>query len=332
MKVSRRRALIIIATAVAGFLGYKYISSILYPERDERAEKETSVEEGATRREAEVGESKYSEVSVVRGVRDPRLLARKVVEQIGGIEKIVGNKDRVVIKPNVGFPSRDAVASPEVVAEIAKMVIEAGVSEVIVAESSVRGYVTSFCFEKTKYYDVLKPLGIEVIDLKEQGNIRTVKAKNTLKLGEVDVYEETYTADILISVAKMKRHVSADVTLGIKNLIGCFPDYEKGRFHREGLHKCIADIAYILKPDLVVIDGSKAMTKHGPSGGVMVEANTAVASTDPLAADYIAAKILFELEGEEDPAARAKKVKYFGYAEQLGVGTMDEDKIKVVTG
>jgi len=315
MKVTRRKALLIMAGAVASILGYKYLLDLFWRE-------EVGPREGKVLPEHVVCVAKGGE---------GRELVRRAVEGLGGLSGIVKSGDRVVVKPNVGFPVRDAVTSPEVVAELVEMAYEAGAGEVLVVESSVRGSDTTYCFRETGYFDALKPLGVEIVDLKRSGTVITVRCEDAYRLKTVDVYEEAYDADVLISVAKMKRHVSADVTLGMKNLIGCFPDWEKGRFHREGLHECIADIAHILKPDLVVVDGTTAMTKRGPTGGVMVPAEVVVASRDPLACDYVAAKILFELEGVKDPASRAMKVKYFQYAAQLGVGLMGEE-VEVVMG
>ncbi len=303
MKVSRRRFLLAAAGAAAVILGYEVFKAI--PE-----EKPHQAKKPASRRRP-----------IVAMVKGGAPAVKKSIELIGGL-KVDG---RAVIKPNVGFPHGSAVTSPVVVAELARALYEAGASEVAVAESSVRGSDTRWCFEKTGYYSVLKPLGIEVIDLREQDDTVTVKAEGTLRLREASVYELPYRAGFLASVAKMKRHISADVTLGIKNLIGCFPDSEKGRFHRIGLHECIADIAYILKPNLVVIDATEAMTERGPTGGTMVPADTVIASRDPLAADYIAAKLLFQLEGVENPGERAAEVKHLRYAQQLGLGVMGSE-------
>ena len=317
MKVTRRQALLIFAAAAASVLGYKLISDML-----------VSVPEESLRGPRK-GSGGGAVVSVAkRG--NPTELARRAVNGLGGLSEIVRKGDRVVVKPNVGFPYSNAVASPEVVAEVVRMAYEAGAGEVLVAESSVRGSDTTYCFKKTGYPEAIKAAGAELLDLKKFGEEIEVEAEGALKLKRVKVYRRVYEADVLISVAKMKRHSAADVTLGMKNLIGCFPDKEKGRLHATGLHECIADIAYILRPDLVVIDGTEAMLRHGPTGGKMVKGDVVVASFDPLAADYVAAKILFELEGNADPAARAAQVKHFKYAEQLGVGVMGEEAVEIV--
>ena len=50
----------------------------------------------------------------------------------------------------------------------------------------------------------------------------------------------------------------------------------------------IADLSYIFKPDLSVIDASYALEGMGPSSGNVVKMDTIIASTNYLAADIIA--------------------------------------------
>ena len=128
----------------------------------------------------------------------------------------------------------------------------------------------------------------------------------------------------------MKRHSQATVTISMKNMIGTVPDSEKGRFHQLNLEQCIADLNVAVRPRLVIIDATQAMTKTGPSGGVMVDLNILIASTDPVAADLVAAQELFKAEGISDTRAAADNVSYIQYAAKAGVGTADPSKIEVL--
>lgn len=323
MKVTRRQALVILAGAVGSLLSYGVLNYL----RLRREAPRYGVRPGKANPFASAGRSI---VSVAEGDVAPEVLVDRAVEGLGGIGKLVEKGDRVVIKPNVGFRYREAVTSPEVTARVVELVQDAGASEVIIAESSVRGSSTMDCYKSTGYDEIAKDLGVELIDLKTEGSLVEVEFADAYRLSRVRTWKELLDSDILISVAKMKRHVDAGVTLGTKNLIGCFPDDEKGRFHRVGLYESIADITGILRPDLVIIDGTTAMVGTGPTGGKMVKLDTIVASGDPLAADYVGAKILLEAEGVEDPVGAVRSIPYFGLIEKLGIGTMDEKMMKVV--
>jgi len=322
LKFSRRRFIILLAAVIAAAFGLTYLSNLLKPRVKEEIK-------GVRKNRGNVYiKNGKSLVAIAKGIKDPRILVRDVIEALGGLDKLIKPGDKVVIKPNVGFRNPHAVVSPLIVAELVALAYEAGAGEVIVAESSVRGTDTTSAFEKTGYFEHLK--NVKLIDLKKEGIVKTLKVEEAYKLEEVKVYSEIFDSDVLISVAKMKRHSSAIATLGMKNLIGCFPDDEKGRFHRLGLHYCIADIAYILRPELVVIDATEAMTVSGPSGGKMVKLDTVIASGDIIAADFISAKILFETEEAKNAEDKALNIPYIKLTREKGLGVLEEDKIELV--
>src|SRR5512136_2027998 len=68
------------------------------------------------------------EIVVAQG-DDPRLLVRRAVEELGGIRRFVSRGDVVVLKPNVSWdrtPAQAANTNPQVVAETARLCLEAG--------------------------------------------------------------------------------------------------------------------------------------------------------------------------------------------------------------
>src|SRR5918994_1581453 len=76
-------------------------------------------------------------------------------------------------------------------------------------------------------------------------------------------------ADAVVSIAKLKAHGTAGVTMSVKNMFGCLPRTYYGSTHRNFMHtnyfrlmRVIVDIATTLKPDLAVVDGLGA-SDHG---------------------------------------------------------------------
>ena len=100
------------------------------------------------------------------------------------------------------------------------------------------------------------------------------------------------------------------VTLGIKNFKGCLYRHEKVRYHQleylkkvypeKTLDSAISDLATVLMPDMVVVDGFIGMEGLGPSGGEPVQSNFAVASYSAMGADVVACKLM-GLNAEEVP-------------------------------
>jgi len=115
-------------------------------------------------------------------------------------------------------------------------------------------------------------------------------------------------------------------------MMGAVTQSEMGRFHREGLSQCIADLnTTIIRPDLAVVDATYAMTRTGPTGGKMVEMHTIMASRDPVAVDRVAAQSLHELEQQLDISSfNVADVKHINKAAALGVGKNNLDEIIIV--
>jgi uncharacterized protein (DUF362 family) len=62
----------------------------------------------------------------------------------------------------------------------------------------------------------------------------------------------------------------------------------------------------------------------------MVDLNLVLASTDPVAADLVAAQELLKAEGIADPSDAAASIDHIQNAARLGVGTADLSRIEVL--
>ncbi len=99
--------------------------------------------------------------------------------------------------------------------------------------------------------------------------------------------------------------------------------WDRGYWHRNNLHQCIADFSTYCKPALVVVDAYNVMLQNGPKGGSLSDVanmKSLLLSTDIVAADTAAAK-LFGINPDDVP--------YIKYADELKIGTMDLSKLKI---
>jgi uncharacterized protein (DUF362 family) len=166
--------------------------------------------------------------------------------------------------------------------------------------------------------------------------------------------------DVLISFTQLKQHEEATVTASIKNIalgwppasIHGFPKKKLG-IH-DDLHGFIVSMAKKIPIDLSIISADKGMIGTGPSDGKAVDTDgLIIASTDPLAADAIGARLLGFLPqavqyiyalykegfGEADPKNMNLKGITLEEAERLfstaAYGqevVMDKNKIKDIHG
>jgi uncharacterized protein (DUF362 family) len=145
----------------------------------------------------------------------------------------------------------------------------------------------------------------------------------------VMVNQRVLEYDTLIAVNQLKLHETATVTLALKNIAMSYPaaDYyghprskQKHAHHFfEDMHSFIAAMAKRFPIDLAITVGHPAMIATGPLGGHAVETGLVIASTDPVAADAVGARLLgFDVQA----------VRHLWEAARLGVGEADIEKMK----
>ena len=107
----------------------------------------------------------------------------------------------------------------------------------------------------------------------------------------------------------------------MKNLKGLLTDTQKKDFHKQGLIEGVVDWCKTLKPALEIIDGTFGQQGLGPIFGETKEMKLIIASTDLVACEAVAGKIM-GYEPEEVMITKA--------AHKRGMGEMDLSKIEVV--
>lgn len=261
------------------------------------------------------GETTGSEATILASVKNgpPAQMARKAVELLGGMSRVVKNGQTVVIKPNMSWdrpPEQAANTNPELVAEVVKMCGEAGASRVIVLDRSIDN--PSNCYRNSGIAKAASTAGADVHFVDDHLFI-PVKIENGYALREWTFYREALEADVLINVPILKRHIITSVTMGFKNMMGLVGG-ERNRIHGS-FDKMIVDINRVLRPKLTILDAYRALLQNGPGGGSLAGVfamRTVLAGTDPVLVDVAGAKLL---------GTSVKSLPYLGLAEKAGLGT-----------
>ena len=87
-------------------------------------------------------------------------------------------------------------------------------------------------------------------------------------LKEIEIPLPIIDNEFIISLPVMKTHMNTLVTLSMKNMMGATGEMGPVRMHCAGINQAIADINTIIKPDLSIIDATKAMEGSGPVRGL----------------------------------------------------------------
>lgn len=256
-------------------------------------------------------------LGVARGERVDAML-RGAIDAIGGISRFIARGDVVLIKPNVAFERAaplGATSNPEVVAALVHLVREAGASEVRVADNPIES--PEACFVRSGVRKAAIKAGAEVF-LPTAASFETLHVPGATWIENWPFFWRPFAGvDKVIGVAPVKDHNLCRASMTTKNWYGLLGG-RRNQFHQD-IHGIISDLALMLRPTFVVLDGSRVLFRSGPTGGSLADVRsgqTIVASTDSLAADAFGWDDLLQRKGEDLPA-------YFAQAAARGLGQPD---------
>jgi len=254
---------------------------------------------------------------------EPEDMVRRAIAALGGIEKFVPAGSTVIIKPNicVAYHTYEyaATTNPWVVGALVSLCFEAGAASVKVMDNPFGGTAEE-AYKISSIGDVVNAAGGEMVQMVRRKFVQT-NIPGAASLTSTDIYEDILNADVLIDVPVAKNHGLAQLTLGMKNLMGTIRD--RGTLHAN-IGQNLADLAGFLRPDLTLIDGVRVMMENGPTGGSLdyvKQMNTVIASKDIVAADSYAAKYLFN----KDPFS----LSYIQAGTTTGLGIGDLNLLKI---
>jgi uncharacterized protein (DUF362 family) len=243
-----------------------------------------------------------------------------LLEPLGGMGAFVKKGQKVMLKPNLGFPSppgHHATTSPELIAAVARSVLAQGASTVWVADHTVRN--PALVKSRTGLPEALSGLDVEIVLPDSARHFVPKDVPRGKELKKTHVLKTALDAGVHIALPVAKSHVSAGFTGTLKGMMGLVHD--RGIFHGDlDLHQAIADLNTLLKPHLTIMDGIMVMTRGGPAGpGPLATTDSLIAGTDPVAVDAAGVR-LAPLYGQRiDPG----DVQHLAHAVSLGLGTLD---------
>jgi len=232
---------------------------------------------------------------------------------------------KILLKPNLVKPQKHLehiCTHPLVIRGAVEAFLSLGAAEVFVAEASGHGRDSFIDLEESGLADILYEDGIPFVDLNESS---VLKARNLGRTSQLEYFyfpEEIYKADIIVSMAKMKTHHWAGVTLSMKNMFGVMPGivygWPKNLLHWAGINECTFDINATLKPGLAIVDGIAGMEGDGPIMGDPVRSNVIVMGQNYPAVDATCARIM---------GIEPNKIPYLKYASGK-IGPISEANIE----
>ena len=218
------------------------------------------------------------------------LAVKAALVHLGGLSSFVKPGMRVLVKPNLlaaVAPERAVTTHPSVVKAVIRLVKEEG--GIPLLGDCHGGVLTGaeVLLAETGMTKAVAEAGAEIINLEKMGS--------ELYDG-IAISKGIKELDLIVNVCKFKTHGLTILSGAVKNSFGMIPGMHKASMHR--LYPKVSDfcemllrVSGIVKPALSIMDGIVGMEGDGPIGGTPKNIGLVLAAKDPLALDYVTAKI-----------------------------------------
>lgn len=279
---------------------------------------------------------------VVRRLARPHLYAETFIGKVTDYQSEIGDvivrglrelgvtpaeiKDkRILLKPNLVETSSGANhinTHPLVMRGAVEAFLRLGADTVMVAEGPGHRRDTLDVLEESGLADVLWEDRIKFHDLNYLTGYAVQNTGQMTRLSTLTFPGIFKEVDWIVSMAKMKTHHWAGVTLSMKNLFGVMPGiyygWPKNVLHQAGIENSILDINATLKPHFAIVDGIVGMEGDGPIMGVPRNAGVLVMGRNLAAVDATAARVM---------GINPHKIKYLSKADDW-LGPIGEPYIR----
>lgn len=253
---------------------------------------------------------------------EPGPMFDRGIEALGGIGAFVRKGQKVLIKPNIGWdvsPERAGNTNPGLVAHVIKRCLEAGAKEVYVFDHTCDNGPR--CYRTSGIEEAVKRAGGKIAPGDSERYYQSVTVKGASTLTTTQEHELILSSDVFINLPILKTHSSSRVTGCMKNMMGNV--WDRGFWHGNDLHLCIAEYAAYRRPTLNIVDAYNVMKRNGPRGISVDDVQlmkAQILSTDMVAADVAATKLL-----GLDP----ERVRHIVLAAERGVGKKDLGAVRI---
>ncbi len=228
-------------------------------------------------------------------INEVRQAVSKGIEFLGGAGKFVKEGERIVLKVNLlaaDPPEKCVTTHPSVFKAVAEIFQKEGA---VISYGDSPGFGTPHATaRKAGLANVAEEMNIPFADFKEGREIFFEKGQQNKKFF---IANGVLDSDGIISLPKLKTHAFMRFTGAIKNQFGSVVGMRKGEFHFKladpmDFAKMIVDLNNFIRPRLYIMDGVTAMEGNGPRGGNPKQMNVLLFSTDPVALDATACRLI----------------------------------------
>jgi uncharacterized protein (DUF362 family) len=262
--------------------------------------------------------SSVTALCVVHGKNIAKMLSAGIAG-MGGWKAFVKPGQPVVLKVNAAWaslPEQGGNTNPVLVEEFIRQCRAAGAGEVLMPEKPCSS--AKEAFKRSGIGEVAARAGGKLYAPSAR-DFRKIEIAKGISLKEAEVVGAVLDSECLVNMPVAKSHGGSGLTISMKNWMGSVSD--RGFWHRNNLHQCIADLSTVIKPKLIIVDATRILLTNGPQGpGKLNYPDQIIFGTDPVATDAYAATLF-----EKQPFS----IGYIKIAHEMGIGCGDLSLVKI---
>jgi uncharacterized protein (DUF362 family) len=228
---------------------------------------------------------------------DLAAVIRRGLKELGVSQEIKGK--RILLKPNLVESVPGAIhinTHPLVVRGAAEAFLALGAAHILVAEGPGHRRDTLLVMEESGLGKVLVENRLPFVDLNYQAGYTVPNVSRYSRLATLTFPAILKEVDWIVSLAKLKTHHWAGITLSMKNFFGVMPGmyygWPKNVLHYASIEGAILDINAALKPHFAIVDGIVGMEGDGPIMGTPKEVGILALGRNLPAVDATCARIM----------------------------------------
>ncbi len=240
----------------------------------------------------------YFQREDIKAIRETVFTALDDLDQKTHFTEGLSKYKQILVKPNLVFVyhnvALDKMDYPENtdprVFEAVIAYLKKYTNKITIIESAGKPYPTKTAFKAAGYDRIAKYYNTGLVAMELEPVVKYY-------LPKAEIMKEVYLPKVLdqvvkgeafyISVPKMKTNLYTGVTLGFKNAMGTIPYFLRERNHNYDIDKKLADLLYLFKPDLTVIDGIIGGEGNTPAPVDPVKVGKIVVSNNSVEADRV---------------------------------------------
>ncbi len=240
---------------------------------------------------------------------------------------------KILLKPNaarLSSPGDGVTTHPLVVSATIDHLREKKAKQIAIGEGFIFGVDDQEAFEKTGFKDLSAQKNVALLNLDQFDPIEKEIPQGKI-LKKVKVSSALNAFDYIISIPVMKTHMHTLVSLSLKNMKGVLWRKEKARLHQlrftdpiphqeKALDYAISEMATLLMPDLVIIDGTIGMEGMGPAYGQAKKTNLILVSNNAVSGDAVASRLM---------GFHPEKIPHLKLCAQKGLGKIQLHQITI---